>query len=106
MGGVHEKTIRDRQVSYPRVLCRQEMMDLLKWILDATITLNITVGLFFTNMDIFYFKMLKLLLSKTASCSEFRNLLCDKDFFLFALDSSLAGRIRKKPPKKGFNLCS
>lgn len=48
-----------------------------------------------------YFKTLKLLFSKTASCRELHNLLCDNDFFLFALGPSLAGKFRKK----GFKLC-
>lgn len=96
MGDVQEKTIRDRQLSYSQVFCRQDVMDLVEWILDATLTLNITVGLFCTNMDI-----LKLLFSKTASCRELYNLLCDNDFFLFALGPSLSGKFRKK----GFKLC-
>jgi len=50
--------------------------------------------------------MLKLLFSKTASSSEFHNLLCENDFFLFALEPSLAGRVRKKYAKKGVNLSS
>lgn len=62
MGHDQEEAIRDRQLSYSQVLCRYEVLNILECIVNATITLNITVGLFCPNLDILTLKSYTLVL--------------------------------------------